>query len=77
MTCEHKRTLRFFAKHDDRAVLQVPHLNIEAEGYMPYVGVLGGDDTSLTICADCGQIIGWKPVTDEDLQDEEHGFKPR
>jgi hypothetical protein len=34
---------------------------------LPHVGPFGGDDTTLEICCDCGQIIDWEPITDEAL----------
>lgn len=64
--CGSTRTMSIFAKHSDLAGLNIPHLNIEHHGYMPYLeNGLGGDDLTLEICMDCGQIQDWEPITDE------------
>lgn len=67
-SCKHKRVANLFFKHNDLAVLEVPHLKIEHDGYLPYIGILGGDDTNLTICLDCGQVIGWEPIPDAQIK---------
>lgn len=53
-----------FVKHNDMAIIEMD--GVEHEGYMPYVGVFGGDDTSLEIDNETGKIIGWKPIKIED-----------
>ena len=47
----------------------------EHDGYMPDMGMLGGDQTELTIDNATGTIIGWKPITPQDVADfkEENG----
>lgn len=34
----------------------------EFDGYLPELGIFGGDDTKLTINNDTGEIIGWKRI---------------
>jgi len=37
--------------------------------YFPSIGCIGGDDTDFRIDNETGQIIGWKPITDEELSE--------
>ena len=67
MTCTHSRTVELCLCHDDTAMMDIAHLKVHHDGYLPYIGILGGDDTNLEICLDCGQVIGWKPITDEEI----------
>jgi hypothetical protein len=61
-------------KHDDRAGFRIDSLEIDHHGYMPYVGIFGGDDTSFEVCLSCGHCQKWKVVTEQDVkQDEELG----
>lgn len=66
-----KGTIRLFLKHDDRANFELvsPGGNVllESEGYLPYVGILGGDDTAIEIDNETGKIIDWKPITSEEF----------
>lgn len=68
MTCTHDYVAALYFKHDDRACIRVPHLRSNHVGYMPYVGIFGGDDTSFEVCLDCGQILGWKPILDQEFE---------
>lgn len=57
--------IKVFLKHDDRAVIVAEHVGeivFEQDGYLPYVGLLGGDDTELTIDNATGQILNWRPI---------------
>jgi hypothetical protein len=71
MTCQHPSRVSLFLKHDDHATATF-HLDdrtvLECNGYLPYIGELGGDETSLDICLRCGAVIGWKPICDEDVK---------
>ncbi len=41
----------------------------EKDGYMPHVGMFNDSDTTdLKIDNETGKIIGWKPITKEDLK---------
>lgn len=68
--CEHKRQMTVYAKADDRQCYRVPHLGIDHDGYAPHIDNLcGGDDVKFKICLDCGTVIGFNPITDEELQE--------
>lgn len=57
-------------KHNDAAqieVLQRGKTLFEHDGYMPYVGVFGGDYTELKIDNETGRILDWVPLKIEDL----------
>lgn len=42
----------------------------EVDGYVPTgLGIGGGDDVVLKIDTDTGQIIGWKPLTRDQLEE--------
>ena len=62
--------MKLNAKCSDATFVEVPHLGLEKEGYMPRVAGLGGGDyINLTVCLDCGQLQGFDKVDDEDLRD--------
>lgn len=65
MTCKHKRLADVYMKHNDLASFQVNHLDLTLDGYMPSLGIFSGDDTSFSVCLDCGQITDWVKITDE------------
>lgn len=65
MNCECTRIMSLFGKHSDLANASIPHLELEHDGYMPYLGPFGGDDFSIDVCMDCGKIQDWEPITDE------------
>lgn len=68
--CDHPRKMSLSMKHDDRIAVVVPHLGVDYyDGYMPRIGVFGGDDTNITVCLDCGQIMNWAPITDQQIED--------
>jgi hypothetical protein len=58
-------------KHNDTACMHL--IGVENEDLfektdgLPCVGVFGGDTTELEIDNATGRIIGWKPITDEEL----------
>jgi hypothetical protein len=58
-------------KCNDMSHLQIPHLNVDHDGYMPHLGIFGGDYIELSICMDCGTIQNWEPVTDEMVAENE------
>lgn len=65
--CDHKRRMHLSMKHNDLACITVNHLNIDRDDYLPSVGIFGGDYTDFTVCMQCGQIAGWKPISDEEM----------
>lgn len=66
-----KAKIYLFMKHDDTASLIIDNEKDEEifdhQGYMPEVGVFGGDQTELVIDNETGKIIDWKPITQEEL----------
>lgn len=66
------KTIMINAKHDDRAgATFFGEGGAQLYAYdvgMPYVGILGGDYTRITIDNETGTIIGWRPVTDSELE---------
>ena len=70
--CDHTRVIELYLKHNDLTDIKIKHLDIDIDGeYVPHIGNLGGDDTNLDICLDCGQVLDWEPITDEEiLQDD-------
>lgn len=68
MTCC-TRLMSIFAKHDDRAGVNVDHLDIHRHDGMPHIGVFGGDYTRLTLCMDCGKIQDWEPISDDEMKE--------
>ena len=55
-------------KVSDRCYIQVDHVDLALEGYVPGdLGIGRGDYLDLTICLDCGRVQDWEPVTDRDL----------
>jgi hypothetical protein len=67
-TCNHTRVLTLNAKADDRQNFSVPHLDLEHDGYAPHItGLCGGDYIELTVCFDCGHVVGFEPMDDEEI----------
>jgi len=60
MSCEHKNTVSVSGKCSDLAFVRY-HDGTETDGYMPYPGFgLGsGDYVEVTVCIDCGTVIGF------------------
>lgn len=70
MTCKcgSIRIIRLYGKCADRSVTQ--YGKHEHEGYVPSgLGIGGGDDIDFHFCADCGQIQGFKPLTEQDIME--------
>ena len=60
-------------KHSDMLDMQIlddeGHEVLDHQGYGPGIGSLsGGDYLSLSIDNDTGKIIGWKPITEEEIK---------
>lgn len=68
--CGSNRIIHISGKCDDRAFATVPSLSLEHEGYLPYLdGLCGGDYLRLKVCSSCGLVQGFKPLTEDDLQE--------
>ena len=70
------KTVEVFMKHDDRASFTILDENgnevfEQNSDYLPYLGIFGGDDTSLKIDNETGKIIGWVPITKEHIEARE------
>ena len=65
------KTLRIQAHCNDCFHLDIEHRGEEREydGYVPSFFGSGSDDIRLEIDVRTGMIIGWKPPTDEDLDE--------
>lgn len=67
-------TIHLHMKHNDCVAFTVENekgeeiLDMHSD-YLPTVGILGGDDTTLRIDNATGKIIGWKPVTNDELHE--------
>ena len=69
MSCTHDRTIKINAHSSDLNFVSIPHLNLEKEGYLPYIeGVCGGDDVDMEICLDCGTVVGFHKMTDAEVK---------
>lgn len=69
MTCTHDRTISINAHSSDLNNIEVPHLGIEKDGYLPFIkGIGGGDDVNIEICLDCGTVVGFDPMTDDEVK---------
>ena len=67
MTCKcgSTRLMLVYGKCNDVAGILIKHLDFDYDGYLPYIGVIGGSEIHLNICMDCGTVQGWEPVTDK------------
>jgi hypothetical protein len=72
-TCAGGGTLfiEHYSKHNDLSVTVITadgRRILEKEGYAPQINnVCGGDDTDFELCATCGKLHGFTPVTEQDL----------
>lgn len=71
MACKHERTANINAKCSDMCGISIDHLDFEHDGYVMDLGVGSGDYVDFNFCLDCGQIIGFEPVTDEQIKASE------
>jgi hypothetical protein len=65
--CGSERIARVNAKSNDLNFLEIPHLNIDHDGYLPTLDeVFDGDYVNFALCLECGMIQGNSfPLTDE------------
>lgn len=67
--CSHSRVLYVGAKAGDCKAFSVPHLDIDHNGYAPNIpGIADGDYIDFRVCLDCGQILGFTSMSDEDIK---------
>ena len=65
--CESDRLLRVDGHSEDRASAYFKDQSREAD-YLPYIDdICGGDDFSITVCLECGQMQGTFPKEDPEL----------
>lgn len=68
--CDSERLLKINAKSSDLNNLEIPHLDIDYDGYLPtFIGVCSGDYIYMTLCLDCGQIQNFKTIYDEQIRE--------
>ncbi len=68
--CKHERIIKIGAKANDCQFAYVPHLDLRHDGYaLDIDNVCGGDYINLSICLDCGHVIGFTPLTDEEVKE--------
>lgn len=64
--CGNNRIFSISAKCSDLCCAS--YQNAESDGYVPSdLGIGGGDYIELDVCADCGRIQNFKPLTDKQL----------
>lgn len=69
--------MRVHAKHSDAVTCNVPHLDFETDGKVPYVNYatgarfLGGDYLNLVFCLDCGRLQNFVKIDDDEILGEE------
>jgi hypothetical protein len=61
-------------KHSDLAMITISNERgdtvFDKDGSLPRLGILGGDYTRLRIDNNTGQIIGWKTISKEEIDDQ-------
>jgi len=68
--CGSNRIARVGAKCSDRCYVEVPHLGLEKDGYVPTNIGLGDDEdyVDFDFCLDCGQMQGKFSVSDAQVK---------
>ena len=67
--CESERIACVNAKCSDLGYFECEHLNIDHDGYLPYIpNVCGGDYAEVEFCLECGMIQGDFPISDETVK---------
>ena len=66
------KTISFFAHHTDTFSILATMSDgseIENSGYAPHIpAVCSGDDTEFVVDNETGKIVGWVPLTKEELE---------
>ena len=63
--CMSDRMRSVGGKCSDLGFVQVNHLILEKDGYLPYdLNIGGGDYIELEVCLECGQLQGEWPLND-------------
>lgn len=66
--CSSNRLMEINGHSRDCFNCEIPHLNIEHDGYAPELpNICNGDDISFTFCLDCGKIQNYEPLSDGEL----------
>lgn len=66
--CNSIRILTINAKSNDSNIVDLPHLAIKHCGYLPRIpGICGGDYVNISICLNCGTVIGYDKMFDLEL----------
>jgi len=67
--CNSERIMSIQAHCSDLFCMDYKGKELISSGYVPYeIGIGGGDDVILDICADCGQVQGEYPIKEELFQ---------
>lgn len=68
--CGSNRIARVSAKCSDLCWVDVPHLGVEKDGYVPTNVGLGSDEDYVDVefCLDCGRLQGKFPVSDAQIK---------
>jgi len=68
--CESDRIMDIFSHSKDLGVLSYPKLELEHDGYFPFIDdVCGGDDATFFFCLDCGTMQGESfPISDDKIR---------
>lgn len=68
--CSSERVL-FVQSHADDRQFWILNGN-SGEGYLPYdFGIGGGDDVTMNLCLDCGQVQGKFPLPKTEMEQDE------
>lgn len=65
--CGSERVAKVSAKCSDACHYRLG--NLEADSYVPGLGIGGGDYVSFNYCLDCGQIQGDFPISEDEVKD--------
>lgn len=66
--CTTDRVAHIQGKCNDLSSTQIPHLDFEHEGYVMDLGVGSGDYIDFYLCLDCGKILNFTPISDEEIK---------
>ncbi len=72
--CESHRVIFISGKTSDLCFVDVPHLGIEGDGYVPDFIGKWGDYIELHLCLDCGQVQEEVCISDEVLKKQVKGM---
>ncbi len=61
ISCKHNDMCDFEVIDDDNTLY-------ESHDYAPYLGIFGGDYTHFQVDNETGKIVGWVPITKEEIE---------